>query len=149
MKNRKIGLYLKQQIKNKEGQKIIAKLFNSEIGAIYKIIFAAIILGCLFSIIGGFLNTLVITLNGGKMPVITAPPYISEADIKVSKKHCVLTSKTKLPFLADTVIIAKIGPTETMNWTKVVSIGDIFLYFGTLIVFVSSFLFLIFSKLDL
>lgn len=82
-------------------------------------------------LIGILLNFLVITFNGGKMPVsiqgikgINSPtielPY-REFDIK----HVAVTPNTKLVYLADIILIPRPYPLP-----KILSIGDVFLMLG-------------------
>jgi len=77
--------------------------------------------------IGVILNFLVIILNGGSMPVDTRHMSFSIIEkIQQSVTHTVLTSGTKLPWLADIIYIP--WPTRQM-----LSLGDIFLSIGVFI----------------
>jgi hypothetical protein len=82
--------------------------------------------------LGTFLNFLVITANGGRMPVsaealevIGLSTYIPEL-MKGVTKHQLVTSETHVWFLAD---IIPLGPPFAMN-SSVISVGDIFITLG-------------------
>jgi len=72
--------------------------------------------GLLFCGTGIFLNFLVMSLNGFKMPVRTSTLILSD-------KYCMLTGESKLWFLADIIKISNI----------ILSIGDIVVIIGVLV----------------
>jgi hypothetical protein len=78
--------------------------------------------------LGIFLNTLVIGLNGGVMPV--DPLYLPEdsrlALLKGQGTHGLMTTATHLSFLADRIYISIAGFNK-----QLISIGDIFIDFGS------------------
>ncbi len=81
-------------------------------------------------LIGTLLNFIVIFANGGKMPVSLSGPKWQEnpIDITISDidfKHMSLDENTRLPYLADVILIAKPYP-----FPKILSIGDVFLNLG-------------------
>lgn len=82
-------------------------------------------------VIGVLLNFLVISFNGGKMPVsITGIKGISSTTIELPNrefdiKHIAVTPNTKLVYLADIILIPRPYPLP-----KILSIGDVFLMLG-------------------
>lgn len=82
-------------------------------------------------LIGVLLNFLVISFNGGKMPVsITGIKGINSTTIELPNrefdiKHVAVTPNTKLVYLADIILIPRPYPLP-----KVLSIGDVFLMLG-------------------
>jgi hypothetical protein len=81
--------------------------------------------------LGIFLNTLVIALNGGVMPVDSL--YLPEASrldlLKGQGTHGLMTSTTHLSFLADRIYIAIAG-----FYKQLISIGDIIIDFGSFLI---------------
>lgn len=108
--------------------------------ASYILLFAGIVsnrqhrsMGLVF--LGSFLNFLVIFLNGGAMPVsvealenagLTSYAQIVSDGSMVT--HQPLTSMTKLPFLADIIVLPAFYPLP-----KVMSVGDIIISLGLFI----------------
>jgi hypothetical protein len=82
-------------------------------------------------VIGVLLNFLVISFNGGKMPVsITGIKGINSTTIELPNrefdiKHIAVTPNTKLVYLADIILIPRPYPLP-----KILSIGDVFLMLG-------------------
>lgn len=82
-------------------------------------------------LVGVLLNFLVITFNGGKMPVsITGIKGINSPTIELPHreydiKHMAVTPETKLVYLADIILIPRPYPLP-----KILSIGDVFLMLG-------------------
>ena len=82
-------------------------------------------------LIGVLLNFLVISFNGGKMPVsITGIQGINSPTIELPSnefdiKHVAVTANTKLVYLADIILIPRPYPLP-----KILSIGDVFLILG-------------------
>ena len=77
--------------------------------------------------LGTFLNFVVITLNGGVMPVKTT--YIPEESIVYlveSITHAIMTAETVLPFLGDIIYVS--WPMQQM-----ISVGDIVMNLGIFI----------------
>ncbi len=74
---------------------------------------------------GSFLNFLVITANGGKMPVSAAAIARAGLSAQPSGTHTLLAEGTLLPFLADIIPVPLYLPLRS-----VVSIGDIFIVLG-------------------
>ncbi len=72
--------------------------------------------------VGTLLNGIVIAVNNGQMPV-KLPMGIGAANF--DQGHALITSSTKLWFLADIIIVDRPYP-----WPKVLSIGDLFLIAG-------------------
>lgn len=81
--------------------------------------------------LGILLNTLVIALNGGVMPV--DPLYLPEASrlalLEGQGTHGLMTSATHLSFLADRIYIAVAGFDK-----QLMSLGDIFIDFGSFLI---------------
>lgn len=81
--------------------------------------------------LGIFLNTLVIGLNGGVMPV--DPLYLPEASRLAMQKgqgtHGLMTTATHLSFLADRIFISIAGFNK-----QLISIGDVFINFGSFLI---------------
>lgn len=81
--------------------------------------------------IGTLLNFIVILFNGMKMPVRIPPEYFrawENYSYLASGKdliHGAMTTKTRLSFLADTIMLKKPYP-----FNKMISIGDVFLLVG-------------------
>ena len=140
-----LTLSLLQKINPPWASFILNDYFTYLHGLSYMLIFIAIIMNIkrpsmkLF-IIGVVLNFLVISFNGGKMPVsitgikgINSPTVelpIREFDIK----HIAVTPDTKLVYLADIILIPRPYPLP-----KIISIGDLFLILG-LFVFIQEIL---------
>lgn len=82
-------------------------------------------------LIGVLLNLLVITFNGGKMPVsISGIKGINSSTIELPHrefdiKHMAVTRETKLVYLADIILIPRPYPLP-----KILSIGDVFIMLG-------------------
>lgn len=82
-------------------------------------------------LIGVVLNFLVITANGGKMPVsIIGIKGINSQIIELPHrefdiKHMAVTSDTKLVYLADIILIPRPYPLP-----KILSVGDLFIMLG-------------------
>lgn len=83
-------------------------------------------------LLGVFLNFLVMTLNGGKMPVsIEAAAVLDPMYVEMLKegttntKHIMLMESTRLPFLGDIIPLTNPYPRE-----QVISIGDIVMNIG-------------------
>lgn len=83
-----------------------------------KLFALALLLFC----IGGILNLIVMAVNGGRMPVRAVDEFIYERIIQ-SKDHCLMTEKTRLPWLAD-----------IFDWVFfIVSIGDVIITIGEIV----------------
>lgn len=82
-------------------------------------------------LIGVLLNFLVITFNGGKMPVSIKgikginSPTIELPHREFDIKHMAVTPDTKLVYLSDIILIPRPYPLP-----KILSIGDVFLMLG-------------------
>lgn len=74
----------------------------------------------LFFLVGGYLNILVMLVNGGKMPV----KYLTNMD----NLHKAMNNGTKLRFLADIFTIDN----------AIFSIGDVFIVIGSIIIIIVS-----------
>jgi len=90
-------------------------------------------LGILVIGAGGFLNAVVMMLNGGKMPVsldVLASANLTEAiDMLKSgldNKHAIINESTRLGFMADTIFI----PGFPGLLMRIVSIGDLIVIAG-------------------
>lgn len=87
--------------------------------------------GFLLIIAGVFMNFLVMSLNGGRMPVsevaamVLDPYYIDALKSGVYAKHTLLTESTKLSFLGDVIPMTSPYPKS-----RVISIGDLFMSIG-------------------
>ena len=91
--------------------------------------------GLVLILIGVFLNFLVISVNGGRMPVSAEaaaaidPMYVEvfKAAITESEyaKHILLTESSNLKFLADIIPLSKPYPI-----TQIISIGDVVMNIG-------------------
>lgn len=81
--------------------------------------------------IGVLLNFIVITLNGGRMPVsiesasVLDPSFIDAIKNELYAKHSALTAETKLGFLGDIIPLSNPYPR-----TQVISIGDVVMNIG-------------------
>jgi hypothetical protein len=117
-----------------------SKLLGKISGSIYIVVYVLGLLflyinrknpGFLLILIGVFLNFLVMTLNGGRMPVsveaaaILDPGYIEVLNDSLYAKHTMLTSSTYLGFLGDVIPISDPYPR-----TQIISIGDIIMNIG-------------------
>ncbi|WP_180954501.1 DUF5317 domain-containing protein [Bacillus sp. V5-8f] len=87
--------------------------------------------GFMVILLGVLLNFIVISINGGRMPVsmeaakILDPFYIETLKNGVYAKHTLLTEHTRLGFLGDIIPITNPYPKD-----QVVSIGDIVMNIG-------------------
>lgn len=88
---------------------------------------------------GGFLNFIAILLNGGRMPVSEEALNIVGDEILLnilstdsSLTHVLASSDTNFKFLGDIIPIPKPYP-----FSKVISFGDIFIFIGIVIYFIS------------
>lgn len=86
-------------------------------------------------IFGLFLNILVMTLNGGRMPVSEWAAVVSglsdflpELYSNVSSRHILLTDNTTFMFLADIIPLPPPYP-----FPRVLSLGDVFIFGGMII----------------
>lgn len=140
-----LSLSLLQKVNPLWASFILNDYFTYLHGLSYLLIFIAIIMNIkrhsmkLF-IIGVVLNFLVISFNGGKMPVsITGIKGINSPTIELPNrefdiKHIAVTPDTKLVYLADIILIPRPYPLP-----KILSIGDVFLILG-LFVFIQEIL---------
>ncbi len=78
-----------------------------------------------FISIGDLLNSFVVILNGGKMPVSKATLSLAGLNPNLmDAKHVFMDSKTIFPFLGDVI------PINFLNLHYACSIGDLFVYIG-------------------
>lgn len=95
----------------------------------YLIILAAIglnlhIRGMIVTGVGAFLNFLVLTANGGLMPVSRQALHaagLTDIIKNYAVRHVILTDQTRLPFLSDIVPVRLFG----YVCSQVISVGDI------------------------
>jgi hypothetical protein len=82
-----------------------------------------ILVVCSFSVVhfGALLNTLAVTFNGGRMPVLLRASDNADAFLRDRKEWIELGSDTRLQYLADRF---------RTPWGSICSIGDILLYTG-------------------
>jgi hypothetical protein len=87
--------------------------------------------GFILILIGVFLNFLVMSVNGGRMPVsleagaVLDPGYLEVLKEELYAKHTVLTESTRLGFLGDIIPL-----TDPYPRTQIISIGDIVMNIG-------------------
>jgi hypothetical protein len=87
--------------------------------------------GFILILIGVFLNFLVMSVNGGRMPVsleagaVLDPGYLEVLKEELYAKHTVLTESTTLGFLGDIIPL-----TDPYPRTQIISIGDIVMNIG-------------------
>lgn len=87
--------------------------------------------GFMLILIGVFLNFLVMTVNGGRMPVsgeaalILDPQYIEFLKEGLYAKHALLGESTRLAFLGDIIPV-----TDPYPRSQVISIGDVIMNIG-------------------
>jgi hypothetical protein len=90
--------------------------------------------GFMIIFIGVLLNFIVMTLNGGRMPVsieagqFLGPEYIEALKAGTYGKHIAINSSTLLPFLGDIIPLSDPYPRE-----QVISIGDVVMNVGVFI----------------
>ncbi len=90
--------------------------------------------GFFMIIVGVGLNFIVMSVNGGRMPVspeaalVLDPSYIDALKHGLYAKHELITNSTHLPFLGDIVPLSAPYPKE-----QVISIGDIIMNIGVFI----------------
>lgn len=109
---------------------IVNKHFMYIYSLSYILIFAGLLLNfgmnsIKFILIGAFLNFLVITANGGQMPVSIEALKIAGLSDQFHITHTAVTEYTKLEILADIIPIPKLYPLA-----KVLSIGDLLIVLG-------------------
>lgn len=124
--------------------KFIENIIKNHFFILHLFTYILLILGVLFNInktfmkfifIGILLNAMVIFSNGGKMPVAInglkdIDNYSQEIDRDFDIKHKNIDKNTRLPYLADIIIIPKPYPLA-----RIISIGDIFIMLGVFVFF--------------
>jgi len=107
---------------------------------LFAVIYNRHVPGLWLVIIGVFLNGLVIVCNGGRMPVdlLSVSELIKPEQIEFIREgkdlaHSLLTDETRLKLLADIIHIKRPYP-----WPKSISIGDIFMSLGIVIMLIKS-----------
>ncbi len=88
--------------------------------------------------LGSIMNSIVMMFNNNKMPVSRELLHkLNDIDffkyLETSKKHVMMDESTQLSFLADTIYV----PGSSGKWLRIVSIGDIFIFIGVLVILIS------------